>query len=306
MKALLPILFITSVMANNLLFDYQHNQRLRVQLKENPTFLNRALLGPKQIVLHQLGQAISPFFQAHNPYRYYRNHLKQCYRLEVRADKNTAKKIKCPQRMTIKLSYQGNQYDRVTGPLNLKQRVLIDDIYQSHVTAHTHQMRRVSDLDQLGAYPTRKIEFSYQLQQKLVEDQLGLEIVTTPRVWIAPMVLNRGSSYQFQSSLRVDFHSNLDFIFREGDTLLLYKRYQPKPFRMHLETQSQGYLDYLEDLEQHLYQFNGIGRCFRDDLLQPTAFDCHRLITRDKQFRFFASFSLIKINLRTNEIELLP
>jgi hypothetical protein len=304
MRVLLFSLFLitTSASAYQLVWQHEKNKELLEIEKKKPLYLSN-FFGQRKYDKKKLGKVDSQFYQiGHQFFRHYRNY-KKCLRVEFLPDRMIAKKIAC-QSLEYNMNYAGVRFQEVRDLKTIKdiQFSIEERLDVRALEAFNHQARDVlSDPGRISVYPFSDIEVSLDQRRSLVISKFALTISSELK--------QTRSAYTFLSKREIKKEQKLDFnpkrgdlIFRAGNRLLLYKRYQPHPFSTRLLERNHKHSSFLDSLGDHLFSVGESKRCFRDHLLYPNKFDCDQVLFKKQAFHQWGLFEMILVDLDNKTI----
>ncbi len=299
------LLSVTTAYSGELVWSLQKNKELREQLKSNPLYL-KGPLGLRKIKIEKVGKATSHFYKRKNAiFRNYQSDNK-CFELNLKVTKTIASKTKCSD-LEYVIEHKNKQFKATQSIDSLKG--LEFETFWNHASknfeAFHHQAYTVlSDLENIREFSYSEINIEVDLYRELKFESNAIVINSELRTIRSPYAFLSEKKVITSQSLKFE-PAKGDLVFSNGKTLLLYKRYQPKPFNFRLLTFNQDYTDYLDQFEHQLFTHGSIQRCFRDNLIQSHPNDCDRLIFKKTMAHSWSNFELIEIDLEWASIVLL-
>lgn len=291
-----------SSMASEMIWSKSKIGTLNKQFVERNIYLQRRLLPDVKIDRLELGQSTSPYYEVNGvPKKDFKDYSKQCYTISFLSQTISAQKVACVEKK-FEITFNDEVYVSVTSveefkDLNVK---FAEKNYSKVFGAYHHLFRDLAE-NSRAELPYTDITVAVKEARSLKASKFALTLKTDVAVSRAPYAFLSDKVETTTQDLTFAPKAG-DMIFKNGDKLLLLKRFQPAPFEFKILTQGDAYLTYLSTIEEKLYPFKGTKRCFRDALYEEGKFDCDKLIFKDKSAVGYADFSLIYVDLNESEI----
>lgn len=292
------ITIISNVYANTreIVWQSEKIRQLRQNFISNPIFLKRIFTN-RQIERTRLGRATGPYYhQGNHFYKDFQDYTGACYQVLILEDSSYAKKIKCFDHK-YQLTYNNITYAQIDDVDNMEDYSF--EINQAGTQAEliaSHFTRYMIDTDdQDFPKPHTKISVELTQERNFQIHKGSLSLITS--------VTAKRSAYTYLPARSTPVVQKLklepklgDFIFKNGHTFALFKRYQHRPLSFKLLELSTDYPEYLANIDKFLFQFPNDKRCLRDSYPTQSPNDCDYLIFKKKPYAVYTDFSLIIVN----------
>lgn len=301
---LLLITFSFNSFSNEIVWSYIETESLKSSIASNPAYLVKRI-GLRRIDLDQLGIAVTPFYYIKGTiFRDYKDYRDQCYRLKVESHRSLAAKTKCTKKKFF-INFNGKifkEFDEFSNleefSFGIQKKAAVKTIQAFH-----HEAREIlPNLQEEEKFPFGPIDVQLDIERAVT--------FSKSKILVNSNVVVSRSKYTYLSEREKSVYQSLDFepskrdfVFINDNEILLYKRFQPRPFEFRLLSVSQNYVNYLGALEDHLFEYEGNKRCFKDNLYNPHQSDCDKLIFKDRLFANWKEFGLLLINIERQSIQ---
>ncbi|MCT4642969.1 MAG: hypothetical protein N4A33_11825 [Bacteriovoracaceae bacterium] len=294
----------TSVFSNELITNYDLLEKLDKELDSKPIYKKRKIGKSRRIELADLGRAKSPYFYlGSTPVKIFEDFFNNCYLLRHLSKMILATKTHCLKRQyTVTLGDKVfRNIDRFDKFKNSSFETKKKD-YTFSIEAFHHSFRDFNE-DPSGEFPFSKIDIG-------IEDFKSINFSPRKITFKTHVILKR-TKYSYLSDKVKDFSYSLafepykgDIILQNADEFVLFKRYQPGIFRFDTLALSSSFLSYLENINEFLFDYNGKKRCFREDWIEDSKYDCDFLIMKNKPVMKIVKFNYVLINTKGMTIKL--
>jgi hypothetical protein len=287
---LLGLMISTCGFSAELITNYSTLESLHHKLSKNPTYLKK-IIGKQEIKINQLGRALSAIYQIDGQYRrFYQNYLNKCFEVTINEASNLARKVKCQNNPKVSLKNKPEfelidlNYFKEHEPVEVEIKRLQKKI---ELNAFVHTYRDLLG-EPIEAYPTQKYTVEINGAKTLRYGPKFFTITNEVRFDFSKLGFHHAKP---KIDRQVLSYTNGDYLFtnHQGE-FVLYKRYQMRPLNFKSMWLADSYLEYLDQIENHLFDYNGQKYCFRDDLLTPSAYDCQRLVVKQQPLYDYADY----------------
>ncbi|MBL7665809.1 MAG: hypothetical protein JNM93_11800 [Bacteriovoracaceae bacterium] len=256
-------------------------QKINQQLKQYPIVSDK--FPRKEKNYQELGQPLTPFFSVNNGYGVYLKHNQKCYFVRIMASQShTYKKVSCD------ISHLKIESKDMPGFFLIKPRewptennqnsyLVKNEVVEyvgkrfAHVKRHFDEAQIIEPSHVMPSHPF-VINAKNQVQAITSDKGIGLisrvNITTTHNSW--------DEERELILSRNLDFQIKQDYIFSNGNGVFFLK----KNMNNFLASSDIVVLNpnYLKsNLKNSLFFFKQENYCFRDDLVEPSVYDCYYL-----------------------------
>jgi len=279
--------------------------KLRSSIDDGRIILIKRFSLNRKIKISYLGTPISPIFKDDDEYYIDFRDDKKCYRLNLKLDgTHYAKRESC--------RFIGGKYD-VAGlgeftkidqkDLNLSLNTDLGlEIFSIQLFGITTPYRLVNEA---RSYDETALNFSYRLSRRIV--------YLDGKIRVESLLENIASEFGYLPKKIETTRSVIDVKENYGDiilqnklgALIIIKRYQPSPLDFKFLSVNPEFKSKLQNIDDYLIDFKENKYCFMNDLIEPSAADCHSMSFSGAQAQSWLSFVGIYIDPSNQEIGLL-
>jgi hypothetical protein len=306
--ALLIAIFSFPALSHELVWKKSDHKEIELKLNKNPIYKTQRLRRNQRVERNNLGTAISPYFIKDKTYYRFFEKISVCYKLTIKETVSFLSKARCPLNFSdIYIKVDNKIAKRFKTTKEAPKNITINkENSEFNFTAHVHSYRLIEDFTQLGKYPTQEITVSSLESFNVINQKGHIQIMNSVELERSKLGFLTPKVETTKQTIKFDQFNKRDFIFKDDQNIFyFYKRYQPKPFTFGLLKTSNKFKDYISNLENLFYPFNGINRCFRNDWIEPSQFDCDTLIFDKVSVGAYYKMSLIKVNYIDKSYELI-
>lgn len=309
MRALLVILCVIPlcVQAEYLVYKLKENEQISKRIVEGPITLKRRLLPDLLITYRDLGKRLTPYYyQSQGSFHaIYESFNYGLIRLTV-GQTVFAQRWKNSNKLELKI--QGYEDFQYISQEELKQNVEFEMAWNQRVLRKSiegfsfHYFLRDIYMDEQNAPNLDWFSFEFSEDVKVINSKKeGFKLVKN--------ITFHREKYHFYSPRKKEVISELkydarDFLFtNHNGEYLFVKRYQPHPLDFRYLTIRDGHQEYLNQLENNLFDYKGKKVCYMDYAIDHSKYDCENNALNNDNYLQYKKFNFIKIDLNKNEIE---
>jgi hypothetical protein len=290
-------------LAGEIIWNYDQIDSLSISYSKNPLTLKRRTRRDISIDSKDLGKSLSPYYKIGSSiHKDYKSLLGQCYKTTQYKTKTYVRKVKCIKRK-FHVLVDGRKYELLSNLEKFNENE-IEFAHQSFETKIEgfHHTKYDFDQNPSSNFPFSSIDIKVESHKYLVVKNKSIEIKTIINLTRSKYTYLTQRDEQIGHTLRLE-PSKGDMIFSDGaNELILLKRYQPSVLRFRTSNLNPAYIEYIKDIDQHLLDYKGFKRCFRDNYVGDNTYDCDQLVFKKKSALKIVNFNYVHVNFNTSEV----
>jgi len=270
-------------------------------------------VGPVKFKIYdfEVGKAMTPFYQRGNQVKRFYKNKNKCFELTVFESMNIARKVKCFDK-TQDLSLPGFEEFKAVSFKTLLAEGLqgfkaneFSKTYELEAfvqTIDTYAMDQAVYGDQVDQMaPRRKFKtYLKGVNEVVLKEKEGFELRQELDLSVDKIGLLNARTIKSTNSIKLA-PGGLIFSNAQGK-ILVYNPVLPKPFgdyELSLNSKLPALLEALAEQSQ------SAPVCFRDDYVNPSSKDCHKIIFETHSLGYINKFNILAIDFVSQKIEFL-